>query len=99
MTAEAQEKLGVWHNGYDLIVAKGEADILEVLKEHYGYGDEKDMQDDGDFAGDGWEQLPDDRLLKINYEPGDEPPGVKLEQTCGEWAKENGRGFLCSIEY
>lgn len=40
-----------------------------------------------------FEQLPDDKPLTITIE--DEGKATK---TCGEWARENGRGFLASTE-
>lgn len=40
------------------------------------------------------EQVPDDNLLRIV----DDEHG-KREQSCTEWATENGPGFLCSLEF
>jgi hypothetical protein len=42
-----------------------------------------------------WTQLPDDKVMKIHDDPDDEP----ITKTCAQWARENGRGFLCSTEW
>jgi hypothetical protein len=42
-----------------------------------------------------WVPLPDDKALTIHY------PDVREShtETCGEWVRSNGRGWLCSSEY
>ena len=69
----------------DTVVARDPDDAKAVWEEHAGvtYNDEP------------WAQLPDDKRFTII----NEDTGAETSQTCGEWAAERGRGFLCSTEY
>lgn len=88
------EDLHVWHNGYDWVVAKDEADARAV--EHEMIGDPCTHDDTCDCEGDGWDQVPDEAPLKIATGEDGAPPIVT--KTCAEWVKDEGRGFLCSTE-
>lgn len=45
------------------------------------------------------EQWADDRPFTIFYDDAPSREAEKQKQTCGEWARENGPGFLASTEY
>lgn len=42
-----------------------------------------------------WKAEPDDKVLSIT----DDDEGCRIEKTCATWAREKGRGFLCSTEF
>jgi hypothetical protein len=81
--------LHVWHDGYDWVVAESAEDAVDV---------ECDITSNrlSDYDPDEWQQLPDDKPLKIVDWDGN---GTDREQPCAAWVAENGRGFLCSTEY
>ena len=79
-------------DGTDTVVAASEHDAYAVWKEWCG----ADYHDADPFAR--LLELPADKVLAITTDDG--PDGhEKRTQTCAEWAKENGRGFLCSTEF
>jgi len=83
--------LRVFCNDYDWVVAVDAKDALVAYCEYTG----ENPTDYGDDIE--WEQCDDDSPLKISEDaPGTEPSKTK---TCAEWAREHGRGFLCSTEY
>lgn len=88
--------LHVYTDDTDMVVAKDLPDAFEVYREHTGIGpDEFDQED--------WYQLSDTAELRI-YQ-GDECvfdvekfKNNSIVKRAAEWAKERGRGFLCSTE-
>lgn len=91
-------RLYVYCNGTDWVIACDEADALAVWCEYTGQA-----REDYDIS-EPFEQWPDDRLLSVFTdehgnicEPGDDG-GAPMKRTCREWAKLEGRGFLCSTE-
>lgn len=82
-----QGTLGVWHNGYDWVVATSAEDARDVACALSG-----ERIEDYD-AGD-WEFCAPGSTVTIRGEDG--APGET--RTCAEWVARNGRGFLCSTE-
>jgi hypothetical protein len=69
--------------GEEVIVAASEADAREFCRTEYG---------DDSLDGATFEEYDDDDDLTINQEDRANP----VTKTAGEWARENGRGHLCS---
>ena len=82
--------------GPDTVVARDFDDAWTVWAEAYG-------EDRADYEEhDQWRRRPDgERLSIINEDRASVSPDewTRTTKTCGEWAAENGRGFLCSTEY
>lgn len=92
MTATSEPSaptLHVFTNGFDWIVAESAADAARLAEDHHG--------GTGDGDPDEWEQLSDKKLLPI-YDT-DDRAGPRTTKTCAEWARDNGRGFLCTTEF
>lgn len=45
---------------------------------------------------DEWDQIPDERALRINE--AEKPGGPPVTKTCREWCDESGPGLLCAVE-
>lgn len=93
------DKLSVWYNGCDWVVAESAEDAALAYRDFTGDPPE-DCHD--------WERLDDGRELPIVFEElsdvpscatDDEKASARVVRTCAEWSKINGRGFLCSTEY
>lgn len=86
-------ELHVFHDGQDWYIAMDAADA-HVLRVGL-YSDEL-PEDAGPL-----EQLPDDEIVGVlcneNGRPDDHGTGVN--KAAGEWAKQEGRGVLCSMEF
>jgi hypothetical protein len=67
----------------EFVVAVDEADARAVMQEHCGHGV---WGTDCEIT-----QEPDDRMFAILGED-----GAKVRKTFGEWAADNGRGYLCA---
>jgi len=81
-------RLGVWHNGYDTVVAFSAEDAMAICEELSGEASEDEACD--------WTRHADDDLIPIfNGGPGE----TRLELSAIDWTIYNGRGFLCSTEY
>lgn len=106
-------QLGFWRvfsNSTDTFVAMDWDDLQEVYRLHY----DETMAGNGEDLDD-WEEVPGDHPLEIwvdkdDYDPEDphNPAGATTEQNgdliyvtakARDWAKANGRGFLCSTEF
>lgn len=85
--ANAIGELHCYTDDTDTVVATSPEDALEVWVAHTGGKLDAECT---------FELVPDDRLLRINNAFDD---GKAVEKTALEWAKSNGRGFLCSTEY
>lgn len=72
----------------DWVVAESAADATNVLLELGTGVAVEDLDTD-------WQQLPDDKVLAINF---DECDGGRRAQTCAAWCAEKGRGVLGSTE-
>lgn len=81
--------LHVFRNECDWYVAASPTDAAQAYRDFVG--------DDPD-PDDPFELLDDDRPLTITSDPDARKP-EKVTKTCAEWARSNGRGFLCSTEY
>ena len=103
-----EKEMKVYKNDAEYYVAESLEDLLILWKEHIG----DDYIEDGYGTLDDWEELPPDTEITIwwNYEdeinsiPKDVIPIEKygswlIKATASQWAKSNGRGFLCSTEY
>ena len=89
------ETLHCYTDGTDTVVALSPEDALLAWAEHIG---DIEYRDEGDAS---FGQLPDDKPLSIicdeDGNPDDE--GEAITKTAAEWARDQGRGFLCSTEY
>ena len=86
-------KLEVWTNDVDTVVVPDRADIESVIAEHCGYTFEQEG-----MSLDDWSRVPDDQPITIRNVH-DRGWDDKLTMTAGEWAKREGRCFLCSTEW
>lgn len=91
----SDEVLRVWSNGTDTVVARDIEDAWAVWSEHSG--EKREDYDDGDV----WTEVA--RSIRIwcnaNGEISDGGDGDEaVEMTAEQWARKNGRGFLCSTE-
>ena len=77
--------LYVWTDCEDWVIASNEEDADRICAELYGSG-ELDLE---------WRKLPNDKVVCVDFEDG---PG-RLELTCEQWIRRNGRGHLCSLDY
>jgi hypothetical protein len=109
---ERIKQIGLWRvfsNDVDTFVAMDLDDLPDAYQMHYG----DTMEGVGEELSD-WVEVPGDRMLRIwveedDYNPEEPiyPPGATIEREEGrylitararDWAKANGRGFLCSTE-
>lgn len=79
-------ELHCYTNGTDTVVASDEDDGASVVAEHLG----ERVEDVGALH-----RVDDATVLKIL----DEETGASVAKTAAEWARSNGRGFLCSTEW
>jgi hypothetical protein len=80
--------------GSDLVVAHDSVEAERLWRES-AHSEELTL---ADYPAPDVEQWPDDKLFTITYD--DAPKGSeKQRRTCGEWARENGPGFLASTEW
>lgn len=88
--------LHVFQSECDWVVAESLDDAFKVMLEHTGET-RKDLEE---YDADYFEQLADDHKVSI-IDDGDLPSAewTRTTKTCAEWAKSDGRGFLCSTEY
>ena len=89
------KELHCYSDGYsDMVVADSKEDALEVWCAHVGENPE-------DYVN-VFEQIPGDKMIKII--DGEDcvytitEDTQYTEKTAAQWAKKNGRGFLCSSE-
>ena len=80
-------------NDTDTIVAEDLADVAIVLADHYG----SSMAEEG-WTLDEWGLVTDDTSITIRNVHGNGWDD-KETRSAAEWAKQNGRGFLCSTEW
>lgn len=96
MQGETVKKLHVYANGVvDWFVAESLDDAKVVAAQYFD--DCGTPEDERDFD---LEQEPDDKPLRIynEFAPRDAADPF-ITDTCAAWAKQNGRGFLCSTEW
>lgn len=75
------------------MVAADISDVENVVYEHCGYK----FADEG-MSVDDWREVPgDERITICNMHDGG--PEDKETHTAAEWARIEGRGFLCSTEW
>lgn len=84
--SEADKPLRVFTDGVDTVVAYDEEDARDVHREFVG---ERDCDPP-------YEEVDLNESLTVNDFDG---KNGKKTQTYREWTIENGRGFLCSIEF
>lgn len=82
---EEMNDLAVWYDGEDWVIASSAEDADRICAELYGSGDLECK----------WRKLPNDKVICVDFEDG---PG-RIELTCGQWIRRNGRGHLCSLDY
>jgi hypothetical protein len=80
--------MNVYTNGCDWVIASSAEEALDLWCQ--ATGEKRSDWSAGDF-----EMLPDDRLLAIFFDDGEN----QVIKTCGEWAAEHGRGVIASTEY
>lgn len=93
-----QERLGVYHNDYEWVIAYSPADAVKVCQEATGY--EPDLRDGP--PEDSWsEEIPDGKL-KIWCGPDGKVCGIGegtlVELTHREWCAKFGRSYLACTE-
>lgn len=85
--------LKVFTNHVDTVVAKDLDDVAAVLANHYG----STMEEEG-WSLDDWGEVADEKVITIrNFN--DRGWDDKGTRTAAEWARTEGRGFLCSTEW
>ena len=79
--------LHVFYNGDDLVVGASAEDAKFLMIEEMGHSAEEIAE---------FDQWPDDKELTLRYEDAEDAPEGRMScrQTCAEWIKENGRGYL-----
>ncbi len=89
--------LHVFFNGYDFVVAESIDDARQVALDQQGSPEQRAKWSPEtlalvtqDVEGDGWEQWPDDRRLKLVDDGGK----ILVDKPCTEWVHESGRGWL-----
>ncbi len=88
------DTLHVFHNDdSEWFVARDVDDAWKVAIELWG-GTREEWEADSVVL----ERCPDDSVIRINEAEEDAPPACR-SLTCAEWAKSNGRGFLCATDY
>lgn len=78
--------LACWTNGVDTAVASDADDARIVVADMLG----DHVEDVSPMR-----RIEDDKVLTIL----DENTGESITKTASEWARSNGRGFLCSTEW
>lgn len=102
-------ELHVYENDTDKVVARDAEDAWAVWCESIGERRE-DYEDSWD-----WEKVPSSTIISIGFEEADPNPALyeglarlpsndriwefRCKTTAADWAKRNGRGFLCSTEF
>ena len=96
MSVREDVDLRVFEFGPDYVVARSRDDAWTVYIEHVG-------GDRGDYDGEDMEPVSPDFVIGIYVDADghltDESDGEALRLTAAEWAKREGRGFLCSSEF
>ena len=86
-------KLSIWTNDTDKVVAVDLDDVKKVLQGHCGSNEFDDEVNNGE-----WYKVADDQPITIVTLDG--PDGdTKITKTASEWIASDGRGFLCSTEF
>jgi hypothetical protein len=95
---ELSKELHVFEGEDDWIVAYSPEDAWVVWETHT-LSSRSDLGVADEDTG-YWIQLPDDKLMTIRTDEDakDENEGF-LEKTCADWAKFNGRGYFCGVDY
>jgi hypothetical protein len=91
-------ELHVWHdNDCVWVVAESARDAAIAYAQWCGYDDPEATIDTpgSDIMTEHWRMMPDDSPMRIIVGDDGDP---KETRTCAEWAKYNGRGFLCTTE-
>lgn len=85
------ERLQVWTNGNDSVIAESKEEALFLLVKELGPmpGEAGRIEN--------WSATPDDKRIGINFTDGPEPSHES--HTAAEWCAQNGKGYLCSREY
>jgi hypothetical protein len=79
--------LHVYTNDDEFVIAASPDDAKAVMIES-GCFHESDEQPS-------WRQMSDAQPFTADLDTGDGP----VKKTCGEWAKERGRGYFCAANY
>ena len=80
--------LSVWTDGEDWIIAESAEDATAIWTEHYGESAEELS----------WKRWEDDRTLSVfDFDTDDEVR--KVTYSCSKLIAQNGRGWLCSVNY
>lgn len=99
-------ELHVWKNDIvEWFVAESESEVWELW--HKETGENRVDYIDMDFS-----QIDDSESLTVRYDDLYDVPsplpdggtlnnenGIRVTATCGAWAKQNGKGLLCTTEY
>jgi hypothetical protein len=83
----------VYTNDTDTVVAEDLADVQRVIEAQYG----RTFEQEG-WSLDEWRPVHDDKPITI-HNMHDRGPDDKETRTAAEWAKLEGRCFLCSTEW
>jgi hypothetical protein len=88
--------LHVFASDYEWVVASSAKDAASFMLGECGPSGDPDGYDTPDY----WSRVADSHPLSIlDTEDTRGPKTTKTTKTCGEWARSNGRGFLCSTEW
>ena len=80
--------LSVWSDGEDWVVAESAEDATAIWTEHYGEPAEELY----------WKRWDDGRTLSV-FDFDEDDNVHKVMRPCAEWIAQNGRGWLCSVNY
>jgi len=80
--------LAVWTDGEDWVVAESAEDATAIWKEHYGEPAEELS----------WKRWDDNRTLSV-FDFDTDAEVRKVSRPCSGWIAQNGRGWLCSVNY
>ncbi len=80
--------LSVWTDGEDWVVAESAEDATAIWTEHYGEPAEELH----------WKRWDDVRTLSV-FDFDEDGNVHKVMRPCAEWIAQNGRGWLCSVNY
>ncbi len=86
-------ELNVFHDGQDWFVAESIEDAALIRSEMYPDEEPEDFEE--------LSRLPDDEVIGVLCNELGEPDdhGTALNKTASEWARQVGRGVLCSTDF
>lgn len=87
----AELPLKVWSDGQTWVVARGVDHAKGILESMMG----EPVSGIQDYDGGAWEELPDDKVLKVRMDDG----RGDVFATCALWISTNGAGVLASVDF